>query len=234
MNYRSHPKLVEVLSAAAYGGIVECQPDRPRFDQWARLNFPDQYQMIPLLFLQVSGTEEQSGTRSWLNRDQSDTACQTYFYIKKCCPFSSVVVLSYYAANVEDVKEIDEAIEAFTVNEFQGREADFVILITTRTMATAQHGRELYTFVLDEQRTTVALSRAKQGMVIIGDADVLQSAPIWERYLAYFSDIAVPLSTFKWWIGKRRQENRRTSRPSNRTKYIRAGPQPTGRCPHHD
>ena len=113
-------------------------------------------------------------------------------------------MLSYYAANVEDAKKIDEAIEAFSVSEFQGREANFVILITTRTMATAQHSRELYSFILDEQRTTVALSRAKQEMIIIGDADVLRSAPIWERYVIYFLDIAVPLSTFRRWIGKRR------------------------------
>ncbi|VDD84987.1 unnamed protein product [Enterobius vermicularis] len=100
-------------------------------------------------------------------------------------------------------------------------------------MATAQHGRELHSFILDEQKTTVALSRAKQGKVIIGDEDVLGSGPIWERYLTYFSDITVPLSTFRRWVGKRRQGNRRTTRPSNRTKYICVAPQPTGRRRRH-
>lgn len=65
-----------------------------------------------------------------------------------------------------------------TIDGYQGREADLIILTTVRS-----NGRKELGFVTDERRMNVAITRAKRGLVVVGDAAVLSSDKNWRSWL---------------------------------------------------
>lgn len=94
----------------------------------------------------------------------------------------SVGVISGYSAQVEtltnrirpDDRELwrDFQIEVATVDSFQGRECDVVIYSTVRSNKELRIG-----FLRDIRRVNVALSRARDTLVIVGDARMMRTAP---------------------------------------------------------
>lgn len=74
-----------------------------------------------------------------------------------------MATLCYYEASVTHLRECNLFIPAYIVDQFQGQEADLLILVTTRLRKTEPATSQQRRFLLDPQRTTVALSKAKEG-----------------------------------------------------------------------
>lgn len=92
----------------------------------------------------------------------------------------SVAVLTGYAAQRAEVLRALDAehenlqcltIECNTVDAFQGREADLAIYSVTRCNKQGDIG-----FLRERRRLNVALSRARNGLVIVGDASFIRGA----------------------------------------------------------
>ena len=66
-----------------------------------------------------------------------------------------------------------------SIDAFQGREKDVIILSCVRSNANKRIG-----FVADPRRMNVALTRAKYGMIIVGDVDCLtKKCYLWKQYI---------------------------------------------------
>lgn len=73
-----------------------------------------------------------------------------------------------------------EAVEVRTVDGFQGREKAVLVISTVRSNASGSLG-----FVANAQRANVALTRARRGLVVVGNASTLQSSRLWAAWLLW-------------------------------------------------
>ncbi|SCV00369.1 LAME_0G09252g1_1 [Lachancea meyersii CBS 8951] len=74
-----------------------------------------------------------------------------------------------------------------TVDSFQGHEKQFIVFSCVRNNAENKIG-----FVRDRRRMNVALTRAKNGLVVVGNKDVMrQGDPLWQEYVDYLEQKGV-------------------------------------------
>jgi ATP-dependent RNA/DNA helicase IGHMBP2 len=102
---------------------------------------------------------------------------------------SQISIISPYMSQVLALKDAlrDEHpfIEIGTVDGFQGRENECIIVSMVRSNSSGEVG-----FLADERRTNVAITRAKRHVCIICDATSLRTNSFLSRMTAYFSDNA--------------------------------------------
>jgi regulator of nonsense transcripts 1 len=91
----------------------------------------------------------------------------------------------FYSNNIINIASVDS---------FQGKEKDFIIINTVRS-----NYKKIIGFLKDPRRLNVSLTRARHGLIIIGDAYCLANAigekenkyNIWRYLIKYYQDIGV-------------------------------------------
>jgi superfamily I DNA and/or RNA helicase len=94
-----------------------------------------------------------------------------------------IAVIAPYAAQVRALREqlAIEGLEIDTVDGFQGREKEAVIISLVRSNTTGEIG-----FLGDTRRMNVALTRARRALIVIGDSATIGGHPFYHRLLEYF------------------------------------------------
>ena len=121
----------------------------------------------PFEIINLNGEEERKGT-SYVNVDEASKVVELYLEMKE--NFNDVIVISPYQAQCKLLKDLNKDIEIHTVDSFQGREADVVILTTVRTNSLG--------FWFDYRRLNVAMTRAKHALRIVGNTKSWKSGPL--------------------------------------------------------
>lgn len=98
-----------------------------------------------------------------------------------------IAVIAPYAAQVRRLRKLladVEGLEIDSVDGFQGREKEAVVLSLVRCNLEGEIG-----FLGDIRRTNVALTRARRGLIVIGDSATLANHPFYARMCEYFESI---------------------------------------------
>ncbi len=106
-----------------------------------------------------------------------------------------IAVIAPYAAQVRRLRtELDiPGLEIDTVDGFQGREKEVVVLTMVRSNPTGEIG-----FLGDTRRTNVALTRARRKLIVVGDSATLGRHPFYERLLDHFEAVGAYRSVFEF------------------------------------
>ena len=83
------------------------------------------------------------------------------------------------------------AIEIASVDAFQGREKDIIIISCVRSNEHQGIG-----FLADPRRLNVALTRAKYAMILVGNPKVLCKQNLWNHLLHHYKENEVCLCFF--------------------------------------
>lgn len=195
VQYRMHPCLSEFPSNMFYEGSLQngvTMQQRLRRD----VDFPWPVGDTPMMFWSNLGNEEisASGT-SYLNRTEASNVEKivTRFFKAGVQPADIGVITpyegqrSYVVQSMQNTgtfkKENYKEIEVASVDAFQGREKDFIVLSCVRS-----NDHQGIGFLSDPRRLNVALTRAKYGLVILGNPKVLSKHPLWHYLLQHFKE----------------------------------------------
>lgn len=108
-----------------------------------------------------------------------------------------IAIIAPYAAQVRLLRNrLDlPGIEVDTVDGFQGREKEVVLLTMVRSNDRGEIG-----FLADTRRTNVAMTRARRKLVIVGDSATLGRHPFYAAMLEHFESVGAYRSV--WELGE--------------------------------
>ncbi|MCP4490371.1 MAG: hypothetical protein GY820_24085 [Gammaproteobacteria bacterium] len=157
----------------------------------------------PLAFFNCSGVELIDLNGSKLNLIEVANVIDLTLNLidKKSANATEITILSFYYAQVMAIQEALllqnglENVVVSTVDSMQGRENDIIILSAVRAkqrqiqQATQLCDNSTLGFIADQRRLCVALSRARKGLFIIGDADHLRTSDsLWATLVDYYEN----------------------------------------------
>jgi superfamily I DNA and/or RNA helicase len=146
---------------------------------------------IPVEFIDTAGAgfeeELELDGESRLNRQEAAlVAGKVKALLDAGLPAAQIAVIAPYAAQVRLLREqLDvPALEIDSVDGFQGREKEAVVISLVRSNPNGEIG-----FLADTRRMNVALTRARRKLLVVGDSATLSNNAFYGRLLEYFESI---------------------------------------------
>lgn len=178
VQYRMHPIISEFPRNHFYAGELAdgiSGQNRPAPEGFA---WPDP--LHPLALVPVTGWERKEGT-SWENEAEAQAVVRVVQGLLRnrrlleaelgvCTPYGAQARLVRRMLQRVGIRTGRDSggIEVNSVDSFQGREKDCIVLSTVRSNTTGQIG-----FTADWRRANVAFTRAKRGLVVVCDPQTL-------------------------------------------------------------
>lgn len=141
----------------------------------------------PLLFIDTAGKgfEEklEEGSESRYNPEEAGLVLERLTRMLALgVPPSEIAVISPYSAQVRllSSKTPNPLVEIDSVDGFQGREKEFVIVSLVRSNREGEMG-----FLTDTRRMNVAMTRARRSLIVIGDSSTLSSIQFYKDFMQY-------------------------------------------------
>ncbi|CAG0921359.1 unnamed protein product, partial [Notodromas monacha] len=208
VQYRMHPELSRFPSSFFYDGSLQDGVTRVE-RRLKNIDFPWPQAEKPMFFYSTTGQEEiaSSGT-SYLNRTEAANVekITTKFLKSGVKPQQIGIITPYegqraYVVNYMQHQgsmppKVYQDVEVASVDAFQGREKDIIIMTCVRSNEHQGIG-----FLNDPRRLNVAITRAKYGIIVIGNPKVLCKQVLWLHLLTFYKENRVlvegPLTNLK-------------------------------------
>ncbi len=186
--YRMHEAIMGFSSREFYEGALEADAS-VRGHRLCDLPGvrPGLLTEAPVYFLDTAGAgfEEQAevGGDSRLNPQEAALVCRKVWELLEAgVTAADIAVIAPYAAQVRRLQEElgVAGVEIDSVDGFQGREKEAVVISLVRSNANQEIG-----FLADVRRMNVALTRARRQVLVIGDSATLAVHPFYQRLFEY-------------------------------------------------
>lgn len=197
--YRMHQDIMNFPSGEFYDKKLKADPvvavhtlaDLPQVDC-------ESVDTSPVVFLDTAGLgyeeEEEEGTGSRYNIQEAKLVVKESDRLLRAgvrpdeialiSPYSGQVKLLNHMIHGEKDPDPLADLEIDSIDAFQGREKEVVIVSLVRSNIKGQLG-----FLTDTRRMNVAMTRAKRKLVVIGDSATLCNFPFYEDFLKYVESI---------------------------------------------
>ncbi|HEY6002720.1 MAG TPA: IGHMBP2 family helicase, partial [Anaeromyxobacter sp.] len=178
--HRMNARIMAFPSEALYGGALRAHPavaDRAVDD-------------APLEVVDTAGRGFEDGTPEGSDSKHNEgeaelAAAEVRRVLALGVPAGEIAVISPYDAQVQRLRallaaEVEAGLEVDTVDGFQGREKEAVVVSLVRSNESGEVG-----FLSDVRRMNVALTRARSKLVVVGDGATVSRHPFYERFLRH-------------------------------------------------
>jgi DNA polymerase III delta prime subunit len=205
--YRMNEKIMAFSSAEFYDGSLEADQS-VREHVLAELDHVElnEFTCEPLMFIDTAGAgfdeeDEPDGESRWNRGEAGVIQLQINRLLEAGLRPQQLAVISPYAAQVRFLRQeiATPELEIDTVDGFQGREKEVVLISLVRSNSAGEIG-----FLNDTRRMNVALTRARRRLVVVGDSATIAQHPFYRRLIEYMEGHGAYRSV--WEEGGRRDE----------------------------
>ena len=177
--YRMHPLICKFVSDAFYDGLL--QPGITEADRVSKKEIFNGQALCYINITKNNGLE--LGGESKSRTCEVTQICKDLKYIFEVSPKSIVGIITFYSKQakaitnaVNDIlnEEQKKNVKIGTVDEFQGKEFDIVLLSAVRANNQTENIQRRVGFLTKTNRVCVAFSRAKYQFVVYADNDTVQ------------------------------------------------------------
>ncbi|MGB9590387.1 MAG: AAA domain-containing protein, partial [Candidatus Hydrothermia bacterium] len=189
--YRMHPDIMEFPAGTFYRGELRTADGLEKMKLSGLLAFPAENPVLddrPVVFLDTGGRSREKRRRGSPSRHNPGEADAVRKLVKELLGLgldpSQLGVIAPYDDQVKLLKEIlPNGVEVRTVDGFQGREKEVIILSLVRSNQTGRIG-----FLNDRRRLNVAITRARRKLIVIGDGRTLSSDRVYKDFIGWLEE----------------------------------------------
>lgn len=218
LQYRMQEEICKFPSDYFYEGKLETDPSVPSRDSRLQSFWP--VRTVPMAFCHVEGEEESTAIKTAHSNEQSKAnmkEVRKVVHVARCLvknkvPSSNIVILSPYREQRERISNTlgrvfgCKDILVTTITKSQGSEWDYVILSLVRSLSKDDLDaepsmywlREHLGFLTDEHLMNVGLTRARKGLSIIGNKNLLINHPMWQKLIEYYEEKRCVVNESDW------------------------------------
>ena len=186
--YRMNEQIMRYPSDALYQGRLRAHPSVAHHH----------IDSTPLVFIDTAGRgfedETPEASESKMNIGEAELAASEARKLLALLAPEDIAVITPYEAQVQRIRallaEFPE-LEVDTVDGFQGREKEAIVLSLVRSNEAGEVG-----FLCDIRRMNVALTRARKKLIVIGDGATIARHPFYDGFLLYAQSIGAWVSAW--------------------------------------
>ena len=192
VQYRMHEAIMDFSSLEFYDAELTAH-ESVRSHLLADLDGiePSPLTQTAIEFIDTAGAsfdeELEPDGESRLNRREADLVSHKVRQLVDAgLPAADIAVIAPYSAQVRLLREQlrDEGLEIDSVDGFQGREKEAVVISLVRSNTRSEIG-----FLGDIRRMNVAMTRARRKLILIGDTATLAAHPFYARLIEYLEGL---------------------------------------------
>ena len=152
-----------------------------------------------LIFVDTAGTNYTETWNELLDSRENDGEAQLVLKLWNQLAEAGVkppwaALISPYAAQVRLLRhQVPPGLEVGTVDGFQGREKEVILLSLVRSNDTGEVG-----FLSDTRRMNVAMTRARRLLIVVGDSATIGRHTFYEAFLDYVQTHGEHRSAWEW------------------------------------
>lgn len=195
IQYRMHEQIMAFSAQTFYGGTLLAD-DTVAHHLLRELPgvIANELTNTPVAFIDTAGSDRQEALEpdgeSRFNEGEGELVQRKVAQLVEAgVAAAQISVISPYSAQVRLLRErlkswLEQGLEIGSIDGFQGRENEVVIISLVRSNGDGEIG-----FLADTRRMNVALTRARRKLIVIGDSATIAGHPFYSQLLDYFDQI---------------------------------------------
>ncbi|MFA5975525.1 MAG: AAA domain-containing protein [Elusimicrobiota bacterium] len=202
IQYRMHETIMGFSSRQFYDGKLEADDSVRRH---TASEMPDvttnALTQNPLMFVDTAGAGYEESWNELLESRENEGEAKLALYLYQQLRESGIVaramaLLTPYVAQARLLRNLvgpDRSIEIGSIDGFQGREKEVVILSLVRSNHRGEVG-----FLGDTRRMNVGMTRARRLLIVLGDSTTLARHPFYNQFIEYADAHEAHHSAWEW------------------------------------
>jgi len=157
--------------------------------------------MKPLIYVDTAGAGYEEAWNDLLESRENEGEARLALYLyqelrEAGIPAKSIALLTPYVAQARLLKQLggkEEGIEIGSIDGYQGREKEAIILSLVRSNDRGEVG-----FLSDTRRMNVGMTRARRLLIVLGDSSTLSRHPFYLKFIEYSDQKDAHHSAWEW------------------------------------